>query len=302
MFLYWLRRISSRELYLIFAGLFGLIILASLASQRIEKTARLKREAHERERLARLDQLRQLGIRGVSMDVAATDLFRDIGTWLKVTSSPPDAEVYLDWVQKGTTPLWLSGIHLSGFMVITKDGREAWYQDITDHHHPELSANLSPRASFPSTRLLLVSKTNVSNTTFSLLRDALLEYGFTTAHPDHTAAFERAERASGGLHNRGFRVWARTYCASDFLLRASVQEQSRGLNVQSHALAGTIKVFVDLEFDVYDLTTGEHLRLITAASSAFATHEAQGIRAALTSAVADAAQHLQKTIQSYRGG
>jgi hypothetical protein len=62
-------------------------------------------------------------------------------------------------------------------------------------------------------------------------------------------------------------------------------------------LAGTVRVFVDLDFDVYDLRTGEHLAVITAAESAFGIDHMQGFEKALEAVTTDAVHKLQAQLK-----
>jgi hypothetical protein len=265
--------------------------------RQIEEAARRQREAQERQRLAKLDHLRQLGVRGVSIEAAATDPFRNFGIWLKITSEPAHAEVFFNWNSLGSTPLWLNSERLSGFLVVAKDGHDAWYGQITYHENQEFTARLSPRPPPTSTRLALFPATDLTHRVWSFLRADLLKYGFTVVGAEDADEFQRIERDAGGLANPGFRAWARAKYGSDFLLRASVREQSRGLNVASSALADTLRVFVDIEFDLYDLATGEQMALITATASTFATHHERGLHEALAAAVADAGPELQEALK-----
>jgi hypothetical protein len=182
---------------------------------------------------------------------------------------------------------------LSGLLVVAKEGRTAWFDDITYGGNDRLTATLSPPPVQADARLLFVPLTDSTDRTASHVRSALLKHGLRVEGVDDPADFNRLERDAGGIANRGFRAWVRAKYGGDMLLRGSVREQSRGINIQSQALAGTLKVFVEVEFDVVDLTTGEHRAFITGSASVFATQQARGFQEAFDAAMGDAGAKLK---------
>jgi hypothetical protein len=263
-----------------------------------QQQERAQREAQERERRVQFDRLRQLGVRAVSINAAAADPFRQLGTWLKVTSEPESAEVFFDWARLGTTPLWLNSANLTGLLVVLKEERTAWFSDITNTNDHALTAKLLPRnRDVTSPRLVLVPISEIAKDAMPQLRAGLLRYGLNTIKVNDTDEFLRLERDAGGLTNRAFRAWTSVKYGGDFLLRTAVHEQSRSLDVQSSALAGSVKVFVDIELDFYDLSTGDHLAHLAASESAFATHQARGFDEALNAAVRRAGHELQEMLK-----
>jgi hypothetical protein len=326
MSLEWLRHIRRQVLYPIFAGLLGLIIFTSLlitkctSDQQIKEIAyrearraqqlqegrqralaeqqrleaeRKKREDQEQLRLSQLNNLRQLGVRGVPMHAVQSDPFHHLGVWMQVRSEPESADVYFNWAHKGKTPLWLNGAEIAGLLLIVKDARAAWFHDITPNHNGALSATLGAIPPRPRSQLMFTLAASSPEGAFAVLRSRLAASGFTIPEATAAADFQRMAQAAGGVSNDGFRAWARAKFSSDTWLRASVRERHRDLGAQSRVLAGSVRVFVELDFDVYDLTSGEHRALINAAESAFAIDPAQGFQKALDAAAVAAVDKLR---------
>jgi hypothetical protein len=322
----WLHQIKTRDLVLVFIGVFGLLIIVSLfvtkcssdlergqiayqqarqkkQAQEAKRRAidelnrleaeRRKRQEEERHRMTQLAKLKAHGVRGIPVNAVERDPFRNLGVWLQVHSEPENADVYFDWAYKGKTPIWLSGAEIDGLLLVTKKDHEAWFHHVRPNKNGSLDANLSEKKTYPGTQLLLTVADGSPGKAFPFLRSQLSDYGFTIPEETTAADFRQMELAAGGLSNDAFRAWARTKFTSDVLLRASVRERHRDLGAQSRVLAGSVRVFVDIDFDLYDLTTGEHRVLITATASNFALDQAQGFQKALKVATVDAVQKLQ---------
>jgi hypothetical protein len=246
---------------------------------------------------AQLTELRQLGVRGMPISATPTDAYQNLGVWLEVRSEPEGADVYFNWAHQGKTPLLLRGAEITGLLLMAKEDHEAWFRDITHYKNDALTAELASNTPQPRTRLVLAAANDTQRNAFAFLRSRLSNSGFIIPEAGAAEDFQRTEHAAGGLANRGFRAWARTKFAADVLLRASVRERNRDIGKQSRLLAGTVRVFVDLDFDVYDLRTGEHIALITAAASAFGIDHMQGFQKALEAVTADAVHKLQAQLE-----
>jgi hypothetical protein len=324
----WLRHTRSRDLLLIFAGLFGLIIIASIAStkytsdqerrktlaeqerqqtrrekerqearerERQETEERQAREAYEHRRRERLEELRLAGVRAIAF--SPTKPVDSVGVWLTLRSVTEEADVFLDWTFKGRTPLLLNGVTLSGLLVVAKDGYQPWFQEINYREDRDLPLALTSRTSYPSQRLLLVPQTPTTPTTLDQLRTKLAEGGFSIPSGDDIRAFEEAERSAGGLTNIALCAWARGRFDTKVLIKAKIREEQRDLAAQSPILGGTVRVVVYADLDVYDLVRGKHVTLISATGSAFALDHARALEQAMTKMAHEAAAKLKPLLE-----
>jgi len=192
-----------------------------------EAEVRRRQEQHKHHRRTQLDALQQAGIRSVEISAAGADTFRAVGVWLKVDSAPDGADVYLDWTRKGRTPLWLNGVSIAGFLVIVKDGQQPWFRAVDYRESGELRMTLSPEASYPSRRLLLVPASETLPDAFVHLRTELAGAGFSMPGIEDIRAFEQAEREAGGLSHHGLRAWARGTFDTRLLIKVRVHEGRR---------------------------------------------------------------------------
>jgi hypothetical protein len=217
---------------------------------------------------------------------------------LEIHSEPADAEVFLNWTSKGRTPLWLNGIDIAGFLVVTKDGHRPWFGDITHKESGQRAVRLSAEDSYPQTRLLLVMTESNPPDTFYALRSDLIAQGFTV--PEQSDAKEFARMASSaGAHSAALHAWARTQFNTRTLVRARMYETSRKLGEQSPALTATVRSLVNLNLDLYDLDSGAQQTTITATSSAFALDHPKSLNDALTKAAKDAADKLRTWLEGH---
>jgi hypothetical protein len=315
-----LSRIKGRDLVLVFAGLFCLIVIVSLATHKIgsarkqkdlahqqaldaqrlqaEQQRREATEAQERQRRDQLELLKHAGIRSVELSAAATDPLREVGVWLEVHSDPEHAEVFLNWSSKGRTPLWLHGVDIAGFLVVTLDGYRPWFGDITHKESGQRAVRLRAEEPYPQTRLLLVMTESTPPDTFYVLRSELIAHGFTVPEQSDATEFARMAGAAGG-HSPALHAWARAQFNTRMLVRARMHESNRKLGEQSPALTGTVRSLVNLNLDLYDLTSGAQQTTITATGSAFALDQPKSLHDAQTKAAKDAAGKLRTWLDGH---
>jgi len=340
----WLWHARLREHIFILAGIFGLLITGYIlvTHQRDIRTkaAQLKygealreqeRQLQEEQRQQeaawhsweaemRRELARQGGVRSIELSSASLDSTQlaspqmppfpppqPLGFRLvtvEVRSEPAGAEVFLDWMLKGRTPLRLQGEAISGLLVVGKEEYQAWFQQIDYRNNTALDLPLSPEQPRSRTRLLLVMLEQTSPDPFSFLSSKLIQEGFTVLGPAEAAQFQREFSRAQQLSSRALRAWARARFDTDLLVVARFQPFIRELSQQDltfsgirERIAGAVRVEAVIELDVQDLRSGDHLTAISSKGTTFALDRNQGIQKALTQTATDAAKKLRLWIQ-----
>lgn len=265
---------------------------------RREEALRAAEEQRRRHAEARR-RLEQEGVRGVALPTWTPEIPRAVGVSLVVRSAPEHAEVFLDWVSKGHTPLRLEGVRISGQLVVVKDGYRSWFRDVNYGESAELPVDLPAEEPHPHTRLLLVAD-NTASEIFAALSTRLLDEGFTVAGAQEAAEFQRAVSRAGGLSHPALRAWARAKFNTALLAMARVRQSLRELDQQGvgyaglgEALKGVVRAEVSVELVVYDLGSGHHLTAVSAQAADFGLDRLQSLHKALERAAGEVTHKLR---------
>jgi hypothetical protein len=220
---------------------------------------------------------------------------------LELRSTPDHADIFLDWVAKGQTPVRLEGRPITGLLVMMKDGyqpqfRSIYYAESTSL--PEIT--LVPEPPRLRTRLLLLAAEGASGESIATLVTRLGEEGFTTIGDPEVKEFQQALLQAGGLSHPALRAWARAKFHTDLLVTARVRQSTSKISEQDFgrldiqkALHGVEQAEVHIALDVQDMHSGDHVIVVTGKGKAFTLDRAQSTLKALTEAVTEAVQKLR---------
>jgi hypothetical protein len=220
---------------------------------------------------------------------------------VEVRSVPDGADVYLDWVRRGRTPLRLENGKIAGLLVIVKEGHRAYFRHLNSGDNTGVDVNLQVEGKRLRTRMLLFSDAEES---LGSLRNRLAEEGFTVLGSEEAREFQRELRRAGGLSNVALRAWARAKFGADLLVKARIQQSSRELSDQElgylgirEAVKGAIRAEVVIDLEAIDLHTGEHLTALSSKGSSFSLDQAQAFQKAAAQAATESAKLLRQRIR-----
>lgn len=320
----WLSRARFRDVFLVLLGIIGLLTFSSLFIARRTHIWTTKEELNRQEEWRRWEEethrqlAQQGGVRSIELSSSTTNpqvgadltaIRPPIGyhgltlVSLELRSEPVEAEVFLDWVFKGKTPLRLEGEKIHGLLVVVKDDHQAWFRQVSYQTSDVLDLNLPLENPRSRTHLLLLVSGESSGDFFSSLKDHLMEEGFAVLGPEEAGEFEQAFGRAGGISRRALRAWARVRFDTDLLITAQVHQSSRELSEREmsfpgirEAVKGTVRAEVSVELEVVDLRFGNHLSAVSSKGADFALDPAQSIQKALTQVAADVAKKLRQQI------
>jgi hypothetical protein len=264
-----------------------------------EAEERRKKETEARRRLA------QEGVRGRAISPDSARLPSLIGVSLELLSNPEGAEVFLDWVLKGQTPLWLEGINIAGFLVVAKDGYKAQFHQVNYAENIDLTVMLPAEEALPRSRMLLLASNDALGEAFSLLSTRLMEEGFSFPSAEEAKQFQRSLSQAGGLSHPALRAWARAKFNTELLVTARLRQSTREVSKQNfgypgirEALHGVEQAEIHIALEVQDLHSSDYLTVVTGRGEAFALDRGQSLQKALREAVTEAAKKLRLWAQS----
>ena len=278
-------------------GLLGVILIAVSVSyeiarerEREEEKEELKRQEALREQQFR-EELAQEGVRAVDISDPAAPPPRPVGVHLELRSTPDRADLFLDWLAKGRTPVRLEGLTIAGLLVVMKDG----YQPQFHHIHYAQSASfpeliLVPEQPQLRTRLLLLAPKGTSGESIAALVSRLGQEGFTVIGDPEVEEFQQAMLQAGGLSHPGLRAWAKAKFNTDLLVTARVRQSAREA---SEPLRGVKQAEAHIALEVQDMRSGEHVTVVTGKGEVFTLDRAQSLQKALTEAVTEVVQKLR---------
>jgi hypothetical protein len=146
-----------------------------------------------------------------------------------------------------------------------------------------------------------MSAEGAASDAFFSLKSRLVEEGFTVLGQEEAHEFQREVSRAGGLSHRGLRAWARARFDTDLVVTARVRQSSRELSEQElgylgirDAVKGAVRTEVDIDLEVVDLRSGDHLAAVSGKGRGFALDRAQGFQKALTQAVTESAKLLRE--------
>lgn len=233
----------------------------------------------------------------------STEVPRPTEIAVAVYSEPEGAEVYLDWVPMGRTPLRLEGRQIGGLLVLAKENYRAGFRRIDTREGDQVEFTLPSEGRRPRTRLILVSE-SPSGDDFTALRGRLAEEGFSVLGLEETREFQQEWSRAGGLSHRGFRAWARARFDTDLLVTARFHQSSRDLSEQElgflgirEAVKGAVRAEVAVDLEVMDLRSGDHLAAVSGNGSSFALDRAQSYQKALRQAASESAKRLRQQLR-----
>ncbi len=220
---------------------------------------------------------------------------------VEVRSNPDEADVYLDWVRRGRTPLRLENGKIAGLLVVVKEGHQAYFRHLSSGENVSLDVNLQVEGKRPRTRILLFSDFGEG---LGSLKNRLVEEGFSVLGSEEAREFQRELNRAGGLSNTALRAWARAKFGAGLLLKARFQRSSRELSDQElgylgirEAVKGAIRAEVVIDLEAIDLGSGEHLTAFSSKGSSFSLDRAQAFQMAASQAANESAKLLRQRIR-----
>jgi hypothetical protein len=283
-----------RRIALGILGVLGLVLITVVGHN--QGALEQKRcEKREEQRLA------QEGVRAVDLSGPAAPSPCPVGVHLDLRSTPDRADLFLDWVPKGRTPVRLEGRTIAGLLVVMKDG----YQPQFRHIHYAQSASLPEIILVPEpprlrTRFLLLAAEGASGEAMAALVTRLGQEGFTTIGDPEVQEFQQALRQAGGLSHPALRAWAWAKFHTDLLVTARVRQSTREINKQDfggpgirEVLHGVEQAEVYIALEVHDMRSGDHVTVVTGKGEAFTLDRGQSVQKALSEAVTEIVQKLR---------
>lgn len=223
---------------------------------------------------------------------------------LELRSDPAGAEVFLDWVPKGRTPLLLIGKSIGGLLVVVKEGQQAWFRKINYQGSAVLDLNLPAERSYSKTHILLLVSGDGAEEAFSPLKGLLEGEGLTVFGKDEAKDLQQELTPAGGISHPEFRAWARARFDTDLLVTVRFHPNVRELDDQELRYLGiegkvksAVRTEVTLAWEVVDLRSGDHLAVVSGKGSSLAFDRVEGLQKALRKAAADTATVLRRKIQ-----
>jgi hypothetical protein len=219
---------------------------------------------------------------------------------LDIDSEPSGADVLVDWVPRGRTPVRLAfeGGRATGLLVLMREGHQAGVRSLDQAESGPLKVPLGPERSGNRARILLLPDATVGEAAVAL-RGRLVEEGFTVLGGEEAREYERQKARAGGLDNRAFRAWARARFGTDRVVVARMRRSSRELGKQELEylrLEHAVRAEVTVELEATDLTTGETAAAVSGKGSGIALDRAQGLDKALGPALNDSARQLKQRL------
>lgn len=220
--------------------------------------------------------------------------------YLELRSNPDHADIFLDWVAQGHTPVRLEGRTIAGLLVIMKDGYHTQFRHINYAESTSLPEFiLAPEQPRLRTRLLLLAADGASGAAMAALKTGLGQEGFTTIGDPDVKVFQQALLHAGGLSHPALRAWARTKFDTDLLVTARVRQSTREVSKQDlgrdiqEALRGVEQAEVHIALDVQDMRSGDQVIVVTGKGKAFTLDLAESVQKSLTEAVTDVVTKLR---------
>lgn len=224
-------------------------------------------------------------------------------TVVRVQSDPEGADTYLEWKLKGKTPLELQA-KSKGLLVVMKDGHLAGFREIENPGGEQVTFTLPLETKRSSNRLLFVVSNSGSADVFFSLKSQLAKEGFTVLGHEEAEEFQQELSKAGGLSHKGLRAWARARFDTDLLVTAQVRRSSWQLSEQEfgfpgvrEAVKGAVKTEIEIDLELINMRSGDHLAAITGTGVGFALDRVQSFQKALAQAVDESAKLLRQKIQ-----
>jgi hypothetical protein len=251
------------------------------------------------ESVSRRTALRLLGF--LWLILIAVVISDSVGVQLVLRSNPDHADIFLDWVPKGQTPVLLEGRKIAGLLVVMKDGYQPQFRHINyDESVPFPEIILVPEQPPLRMRLLLLAAEAASGESIDALVNQLGQEGFTTIGDQEVKEFQQALLQAGRLSHPALRAWTRAKLNTDLLVTARVRQSTRKVSEQdfgnksiSKVLQGIEQAEVHMALEVHDMRSGDQVTVVTGKGEAFTLDRAQSIQKALTEAATDVGKKLR---------
>ena len=273
------------------------VLLRAEKSQTAELDEQMKRASKPDQQPQLRQESQQADAKSAALSSPGTISSHSIKTRLKLISEPEGADIFLDWEHQGKTPMMLKS---KGFLVLAKDGYEAWFQHIDTQKNKEIRASLSIKVEPSQRKLILIVSDYSPDESLSALRSGLREHGFMVLNSSVTDEFQKVGKEAGSLSHPGFRAWAWTKFGAEYYAKVRVDKQKRHNNSQFSQLDGVIRATSTIQLDLYSLKSGRLVAQVDSIKSDFSLSSSQAFEKALSLASSDMAVKLHKYFQDYK--
>lgn len=187
-----------------------------------------------------------------------------------VESSPPNADVYLNWKHIGKTPLTITQPRTEAVLVVALNGYVPQYKDISEVTNQTISLNLRPEEAGAKTFLTLEMRNSTNLDVSASLRSELLKRKLSVAGAIEEREFKKQLETAGGITNEAFLSWARARFGIQYAIftKANVSaielgKVDVGYERIQQSVQGMVRNELILDVEILDLTSGRNIATFT---------------------------------------